>query len=170
MSEVSDFSPFLWVHMCLVAHWWLTLCDCMAWNLPGSSVHGIFQAGILELVAVSSSRGSSWPRDRQSPRVPCVGRWILHHCAPWEALCAEAVKVWAYWGYSSRGLFSCLGPVSSLSPSWVPLRVQWMWLAVLVGSLMVGSLHCLPEWQATFFHSVKKKVVFLRWFYVDLFC
>ena len=34
--------------------------DC---SLPGSSVHGIFQARILEWVAISSSRGSSWPRD-----------------------------------------------------------------------------------------------------------
>ena len=32
-------------------------------NLPGSSVHRIFQASILEWVAISSSRGSSWPRD-----------------------------------------------------------------------------------------------------------
>ena len=31
---------------------------------PGSSVHGISQARILEWVAISSSRGSSWPKDR----------------------------------------------------------------------------------------------------------
>ena len=31
---------------------------------PGSSIHGILQAGILEWVAISSSRGSSQPRDR----------------------------------------------------------------------------------------------------------
>ena len=31
---------------------------------PGSSVHGIFRARVLELVAISFSRGSSWPRDR----------------------------------------------------------------------------------------------------------
>ena len=42
----------------------LTLCDPMDYNLPGSSVHGILQARILEWVAISSSRGSSWPRDR----------------------------------------------------------------------------------------------------------
>ena len=35
--------------------------DC---SLPGSSVHGIFQARILEWAAISFSRGSSWPRDR----------------------------------------------------------------------------------------------------------
>ena len=41
-----------------------TLCDPMDWGLPGFSVHGIFQARVLEWVAISFSRGSSWPRDR----------------------------------------------------------------------------------------------------------
>ena len=41
-----------------------TLCNPMDCSLPGSSVHGILQARILEWVAVSSSRGSSQPRDR----------------------------------------------------------------------------------------------------------
>ena len=35
--------------------------DC---SLPSSTVHGIFQAGILKWVAISSSRGSPWPRDQ----------------------------------------------------------------------------------------------------------
>ena len=41
-----------------------TLCDPVDCSLPGSSVHGIFQARILEWVAISFSRGSSRPRDR----------------------------------------------------------------------------------------------------------
>ena len=41
----------------------LTLCDPVDCNLPGSSVHGILQARILEWVAISFSRWSSWPRD-----------------------------------------------------------------------------------------------------------
>ena len=41
-----------------------TLCDAMACSPSGSSVHGILQARILlEWVAISSSRGSSQPRD-----------------------------------------------------------------------------------------------------------
>ena len=40
------------------------LCDPMDCSLPGSSVHGILQARILEWVAMPSSRGSSQPRDR----------------------------------------------------------------------------------------------------------
>ena len=47
-----------------VAHLCLTLCDPMDCSLPGSSVHGIFQAIVLEWIAISFSRGSSRPRDR----------------------------------------------------------------------------------------------------------
>ena len=41
-----------------------TLCDPMDGSLPGSAVHGIFQARILEWAAISFSRGSSQTRDR----------------------------------------------------------------------------------------------------------
>ena len=47
---------------------------------PGSSVHGIFQAGILEQVAIFFSRGPSQPRDRT--HVSCIGRRILYHLKP----------------------------------------------------------------------------------------
>ena len=51
----------------------LSLCDPLGCSLPGSSVPGIFQASILEWVAISFSRGSSQPRDWT--RVSCfVGR------------------------------------------------------------------------------------------------
>ena len=42
----------------------LTLCDTMDCSLPGSSVHGIFWARVLEWVAISFSKGSSWPRNQ----------------------------------------------------------------------------------------------------------
>ena len=41
-----------------------TLCNPMDCNLPSSSVHGIFQATILEWAAISFSTGSSQPRDQ----------------------------------------------------------------------------------------------------------
>ena len=47
-----------------VAQSCLTVCDPMDCSLPGYSVHGIFQAIVLEWIAISFSRGSSWPRDR----------------------------------------------------------------------------------------------------------
>ena len=56
----------------------LTLCDAMDWSPPGSSVLEILQARILKPVAMPSSRGSSWPRDRTHiSYVSCTGRWVL---------------------------------------------------------------------------------------------
>ena len=46
-----------------VAQSCLTLCNPMDCSLPGSSVHGIFEARVLEWPAISFSRGSSRPRD-----------------------------------------------------------------------------------------------------------
>ena len=58
----------------------LTLCNLVDYSLPGSSVHGILQARILEEVAISFSRGSSPPRDRTSVSyVSCLGRQLLYH-------------------------------------------------------------------------------------------
>ena len=61
---------------------WL-FCDPMDCSPPGSSVHGILQARILEWVAMPFSKGSSWFRDRT--HVSCISRWILYHRATWEA-------------------------------------------------------------------------------------
>ena len=60
--------------------WCPTHCYPMDWSCTGFSVHGISQARILEWIAISSSRGSSWPRDLI--RVSCVfcmaGRFFTH--------------------------------------------------------------------------------------------
>ena len=49
---------------CEVAQSCPTLCDPMDCSLPGSSGHGIFQAIVLEWIAISFSKGSSQPRDK----------------------------------------------------------------------------------------------------------
>ena len=63
-----------------------TLCNSMDCSLPGSSVHRIFQARVLEWGAISFSRGSSQPRDRT--QVSCTaGRcftiwaFLKNHCS-----------------------------------------------------------------------------------------
>ena len=48
--------------------------DSLDCSLPGSSVHGIFQARILEQVVISYSRGSSQPRDG-NPHLLCLLHW-----------------------------------------------------------------------------------------------
>ena len=58
----------------------LTLYDTMDRSPPGSTVHRILQARILEWVAVPSSRESFQPKDQtQASYVSCIGRWVLHH-------------------------------------------------------------------------------------------
>ena len=62
-----------------VAQLCLTLCDLMDYSPPGSSIHGILQARILEWDAISFSRGYSSPRDLS--RISCVPA-----LQAWEAL------------------------------------------------------------------------------------
>ena len=71
------------ISCCLVAQSCPTLCNPMNCSLPSSSVHGIFQARILEWGAISFSRGSSRPRDRT--HIFCIGRRSLYHWANREA-------------------------------------------------------------------------------------
>ena len=68
---------------CLVAKSCTTLWAPMDCNRPGSSVHGISQARIMEYIAISFSRESSQPRDGTC--VSCICRWILYHWATWES-------------------------------------------------------------------------------------
>ena len=55
----------------LVSQSYLTLCNTMDYSLPGSSVHGIFQARILEWVS------------KDQIHIFCNGRWILYHYTNW---------------------------------------------------------------------------------------
>ena len=56
------------------------LCDPMDCSPPGSSIHEIFQVRTLEWVAISSSRGSSEPRDQtRVSYMSCIGRTVLYH-------------------------------------------------------------------------------------------
>ena len=69
------FLPLFWniINMCvlcLVTQSCLTLCDPVDCSPPGSSVHGVFQARVLECFAISFSGGSSYPRDRT--QVSCI--------------------------------------------------------------------------------------------------
>ena len=66
--------------VCVCAQSCLTLCNPMDCSLPGSSIRGILQAGILEWVAISSSTEPSQPRDWT--RVSHIIRQILYHQCP----------------------------------------------------------------------------------------
>ena len=62
----------------------LTVGNPMDCSLPGSSVHGILQARIIEWVAISYFKRSSQPRGRTP--IFCIDRQVLYHCVTWETL------------------------------------------------------------------------------------
>ena len=80
-----------------VAQLYPTLCDPMDCSLPGFSIHGIFQARVLEWGAISFSRGSSHSRDRtQVSRIVgrCSTLWASREAIP---LCAVEIPVHCLW-------------------------------------------------------------------------
>ena len=68
------------------------LCDPMDCSLLGSSIHGIFQASILEWVAISFSRRCSWPRDWTW--VSCIvgRRFTVKSSNQWEITLISSAK------------------------------------------------------------------------------
>ena len=74
--------------------------DC---SPPGSSVHGIFQARILEWFAISFSRESSWPRDwTRISWVSWIARWILSTEPPGKPA-SHVIGIWHTGGKRRRG-------------------------------------------------------------------
>ena len=71
----------------------LTLCNPMDCNRPGSSVHGIHQARIVEWIAMPSSRGSSQPRDQTRLLCLLYCRQILYHWAFREAELRHILRI-----------------------------------------------------------------------------
>ena len=88
----SFFSVYLQVQLQLVKSLSLTLCDPMDCSLPSSSVHGIFQAIVLEGIAISFFRGSSQTRDWT-----LVSRIVDKHFTIWATRevspCTQIIKL-----------------------------------------------------------------------------
>ena len=85
----------------LVTHSCLTLCHPMDCSPPGSSVHGIFQARILEWASISLSRGSSQPRGWTHISCNAANSLPLSHqgspvafmkCAPCSRPCSKCFQ------------------------------------------------------------------------------
>ena len=74
-----------WTSLLSVTQSCLTLCDSMDNSPPGSSVHGILQARILEWVAIPSCRGPSWPKGWT--QFSCTAGRFFSIWATREALC-----------------------------------------------------------------------------------
>ena len=81
-----------------------SLCGTMDYSLPGSWAHGIFQARTQRWVAISYSRGSSWPRDQT--HVSCIS------CSyPFQRQKMDIFFLIVWHTHSSgwRDLFLCVG-------------------------------------------------------------
>ena len=102
-----------------------TLCNPMDCRPPDSSAYGVFQAGILEWVASFYSRGSSWLTDwTLVSYISCIGRRILYHFAPWEALKVSEIHL-IFGILESQYLNSiCCCSGAQLCPPLWPQRLQ----------------------------------------------
>ena len=96
----------VWFHFGCVSHSVMSnsLWPHGLYSLPGSSVHGIFQARILEWVNISFSRGSSWPRDRTW--VSCIAVICFTIWATREAHFGCYNKIWGFPGGSDVKVFA----------------------------------------------------------------
>ena len=104
------FQNVTWLKWSEVAQSCPTLCDPVDCSPPGFSVHGILQARILEWIAISFSRGSSWPRNRTQVLLHC--RQILSPTELWGQPYSH------YWLQPKvLGFFWWVS-----SPLWVPFR------------------------------------------------
>ena len=78
-----------WVHaqLCLI------LCNPMNYSLPGSSIHEIFQARVLEWVAISFLEDPPDPGLKPGCLVSCIGRWVLYRCTTWNSVSITMIKM-----------------------------------------------------------------------------
>ena len=138
VCSVAQLGPGLCSSQAPLAQLYAPLCNPMDCTLPGSSVHGIFQARIPEWVTISYSRTSSQPRDwTWDSCISCIGRLILYHCTSWETLVffqPDLLRCNLYTGQIT--LSSCISSVQSLS------RVRLFatpWIAARQASLSITN-------------------------------
>ena len=151
----------------------LTLWDPMDCSSPGSSVHGILQARILECVAMPFSRGSPWPRDLTSiSYVSCTGKqppevkWkLLSHVrlfvTPWTTQSRARILEWVAISFS-RGSYqrrdqthiSCIAGRSLPAeppggrPIWeAPDFLHTCCLTAITMSALPGHLHSSSQYN-----------------------
>ena len=117
-------------------------------SLSGSSVHGIFQARVMEQVVITYSKGSSQLRDRTHVYwISCFGRWVLYHCTTWEAfltptmLLQKEKETWKQeWSYHTRVLIYL----------WALSFGLWGGHSVTWSASLSHLLPCLYPREATF--------------------
>ena len=97
-----------------------TLCNTMDCSLPGSSVHGIFQAIVLQWIDISFSKGSSQPRDRTQ-----VSHIVDRRFTVWATSKVPQYKIKSFLKTHNKNtwvqlLFKIWNKVTSLFRKWTP--------------------------------------------------
>ena len=125
-----------------------TLCDPVDYSLPGSSLHGILQARVLEWVAIAFSRGSSRPRDQtRVSRIP-GSRFNL-----WATREAQSGHRWVRNG-NSNAWQKTLRRWTSRTAATPPLLGS-------IHTMMISHWTCLFKWDWALL-TVTQKSVFLE--------
>ena len=97
-----------------------TLCDPLDCSPPGSSVHGISQASILEEVVISFSRGSSWPMDQT---------WV------------SCIRIFFFLFFFFASEFSTAQGVGAPNPTLFKSQLHRKSASLLSSNLFTGSHH-----------------------------
>ena len=130
------------------AHSCPTLCDPMDCSLPGSSIHGIFQARVLEWIAISFSRRSSRSRDwTWVSRIVgrCFTDWAtreVHNI--WEeyiilnAILYKVLSLGIFWIICEGGTMCWENSV--LYYQYVPLNYMHVWIFYWSSSIWMSSI------------------------------
>ena len=132
-----------WVSQCVLICVWV--CNPMDCSLPGTSVHGILQARLLEGVAIFYFRGSSQPRDWTHVLSPALANGFSTTALPGKpwgqkeaGLMRKTLETVRVLEQEPRGAWTGLwplflkcpgaqGPVS-VAPLLEPLTVSWEWI------------------------------------------
>ena len=147
----------------------LTLCDQMDCSPPGSSVHGIYQARILEWVDISSFMRSFQPRNQN--HIPCIShidKWILYHWATWKA-CHTNLSCCCCCSVAQSCLTLCdpMGcimpgfPVLHHLPELAQTHVHWVCNAIQPSHPLVPFSSCLQSFPAS--GSFPMMTLQIRW-------
>ena len=140
----------------------LTACHPIDHSSPGSSVHGILQARILEWVAMLSSRGSSWDRDWSCISfLPCFGRWVLNTSEIWEApwYYIHIYRIYYFYTTIVQLLSSVwLFEIPSIEFSSVAQSCLTLWDPMNRSTPGIPVHHQLPEFTQTHVHRVSDAI------------
>ena len=125
------------IHVCAkLLQWCRTLCDPMDCSLPGSSVHGVLQAGIPERVAISSSRDlPNLGIEPVSLTFPALAGRFFTICSTWEVLGHTYLPIKPEWPWKVMGEFGLPAFIHSVVMAFgersALLGGGWWWTCLL---------------------------------------